>query len=186
MNRTEWSPPSPAPADRKRPASAAEQPPAVALWYSRFVVHMAFFGLISALVGSWFPLCLGAFLFFTDETFIEWAFHALGIRLVPDSFGSVFIKTLIFLVGIAALIAYWKSAAPSWLSSQLPAGSPPWAMIAGIALLIGLLSTTSGWLMNLMLPEIERNSMTWTVTRGGIALCMFGMVMLFSHALGPL
>jgi hypothetical protein len=186
MNRSEWSPPSPAPTDDKARPSAAESPPAVALWYSRFALNLAFFGLVGALVGSWFPLCLGAFLFFTDENFIESGFQALGIRLIPDSFGSVFIKSLVFLIGIAALIVYWKDAAPAWLSSQLPAGSPPWALIAGIALLIGLLSTASAWLMKLMLPEIARNSLTWTVTRGGFALCMFGMVMLFTYALGPL
>ena len=186
MNRPQWSPPSPAPADGNRRPSAAESPPAIALWYSRFVLNMAFFGLIGGLVGSWFPLCLGAFLFFTDENFVEWAFQTLGIKLISESFGSVFIKSLIFLIGIAALIAYWKDAAPAWLSSQLPSGSPPWALIAGIALLIGLLSSASAWLMKLMLPEIARNSLTWTVTRGGIALCMFGMVMLFSYALGPM
>jgi hypothetical protein len=186
MNRSQWSPPSLAPADRTVRLPGAETPPAVALWYSRLVLNVAFFGLVGALVGSWFPLCLGAFLFFTDENFVEWALRATGIKLIPESFGSVFIKSLIFLVGIAALIAYWKDAAPAWLSSQLPAGSPPWALIAGIALGIGLLSTASGWLMNLMLPEIPGNSLTWTITRGGIALCMFGMVMLFSHALRPL
>jgi hypothetical protein len=171
MDRTEWSPP---PAARPAPArtGASSETPArtAAHWFAKFIICMAFFGAIGALAGSLFPICLGLFLFFTDEDFVQWAFGALGIRLEPDTVGTEFVKSLVFLIGVAALISYWKDAAPAWLASQLPAGAPPWAVIAGIALLISLLSTASAWLMKSLLPEIARNSLSWTINAAGSRL----------------
>lgn len=185
MDRYRWTPPPASAAPETRPPLEADATPR-AQWFAKFILSMAFFGTIGALCGSSFPISLGLFLFFTDETFVVWAFQAVGIRLEPGTLGSEFIKSLVFLVGVAALIAFWKDAAPTWLSSQLPAGSPPWVFIAGIALLISVLSVASAWLVKFLLPEIARGSLTWTVTRAGIALAMFGLVTLFAYGLRPL
>jgi hypothetical protein len=131
MDRTEWSPP---PAARPAPArtGASSETPArtAAHWFAKFIICMAFFGAIGALAGSLFPICLGLFLFFTDEDFVQWAFGALGIRLEPDTVGTEFVKSLVFLIGVAALISYWKDAAPAWLASQLPAAGSRLACLA--------------------------------------------------------
>ena len=42
MNQSQWSPPSLSPANRKVRLSGAETPPAVALWYSRLILNVAF------------------------------------------------------------------------------------------------------------------------------------------------
>jgi uncharacterized membrane protein YjjB (DUF3815 family) len=52
--------------------------------------------------------------------------------------------------------------------------------------LISLLSSGSAWLVKFLLPEIARNSLTWTITRAGIAIGIFGMFTLFAYAFRPL
>jgi hypothetical protein len=147
---------------------------------------MAFFGVVGIFFSSWFPISLGALLFFTDDDFIEWALQSIGIRLVPDTLGSVFIKSFVFLIGWSILLVYWKDSAPEWLSSSLPSGAPPWLLIAGGALLIAVLSTASAAIMTNLLPEIARGSLTWTITRAVIALVMFAMLAIVIYAFRPL
>jgi len=150
------------------------------------MVSMAFFGAIGALSSSWFPISLGAVLFFTDEEFIEWALQAIGIRLVPDTLGPAFIKTFVFLVGWYGLLAYWRDSAPEWLYSWIPPGAPPWSFVGGAALLIAVLSTASTAVLTYLLPEIARRSLTWKVTRALIAVVIVGVLALFVYAFRPL
>lgn len=184
MDRFKWSPPAAEPAQAASETRAAPRP--AAEWFSRFVVNIAFFGLIGALLGSWFPPSVGAFLFVTDDNFIQWAFQAVGIRLIPESFGSVFIKSLILLAATTTLVVYWRDRAPPWLSVELPSGPPPWAMIAGTAALIAFLSTASSSLVELLIPEIARNSRSWSVARATIALAIFGVLALLAYAFRPI
>ena len=155
-------------------------------WLTNFVVSMTFFGIIGALVGSWFPPSVGLFLFFTSDDFIDWAFGAIGIKLIPHTFGTIFIKSLVLLAAATTLLVYWRDAAPPWLSAELPSGPPPWAVIGGMAMLIAFLSSASSALVKLLMPEIARNSRTWTVARSTIALAIFGVIAVLAYGLRPL
>src|SRR5215831_7665834 len=106
MDRRNWSPPALESAQCKaRDSSDAtgSSPPPGARWAAKFILSIVFFGVIGALFSSWFPISLGAVLFFTDEDFIDWALHTVGIRLVPDALGSIFIKMFVFLIGWSTL-----------------------------------------------------------------------------------
>jgi hypothetical protein len=187
MDGPKWSPPAVESAQGKAPSDTTRSstPPGT-LWAGRFIVCMACFGVVGVFFSSWFPISLGALLFFTDEDFIEWAFQSIGIRLVPDTLGSVFIKSFVFLIGWSILLVYWKDSAPEWLSSSLPSGAPPWLLIAGAALLIAGVTTASLAIMTNLLPEIARGSLPWTITRAVIALVMFGMLAIVIYAFRPL
>jgi hypothetical protein len=187
MDGRKWSPPAVESAQGKAPSNATGSSTTPgARWAGRFIVCMACFGVVGVFFSSWFPISLGAWLFLTDDDFIEWALLRIGIRLVPDTLGSIFIKSFVILIGWSILVAYWKDSAPEWLSSSIPAGAPPWLLIAGAALLIAVLSTASAAIMLNLLPEIARGSMTWTITRALIALVMFGMLAVFVYAFRPL
>lgn len=185
MDRRDWTPPAQTGAGSPSTEDGATQPD-VARWTARFVVSMVFFGILSAVFSSRFPICLGVVLFITDEEFVAWAFESFGIRLVPDTVGAIFIKCIVFLIGWSILAASWKDAAPSWLSQQLPPGLPSWSVIAGSALAIAAISVASSALTTTLLPEIKRGSTTWTTTRIVIGLIMCGMLLLFAYAFRPL
>ena len=189
MDRREWSPPAVEPAQGKARESSdatGSSRSAGARWYGRFMVYMLFFGAIGALFSSSFPIKLGAFLFFTDDDFIEWVLESVGIRLVPDSLGRTFIKTFVFLIAWFIIVASWRESAPEWLSSWIPPGAPAWSVAAGAALLIAVLSTASKAIITNLLPEITSPSLTWTITRALIALALFGMLALFAYGMRPL
>jgi hypothetical protein len=90
------------------------------------------------------------------------------------------------LVATTALLVYWRDSAPSWLSAEIPAGPPPWTMIAGAAALIAFLSSASSALIKLLMPEIARDSRSWTIARATIALLIFGVLAILAYALRPL
>lgn len=108
----------------------------------RFFRDLILYGVIALIFRSWFPLALGALLFFTDDEFIEWTLEKVGIRFVPDTFGPEFIKCFAFLSGCGVLIGYWKDAAPAWLSSWLLSVTS-WPAVGGAALLAGAVAITS-------------------------------------------
>lgn len=187
MDERRWTPPPAAPRPVKAPqiSDATGAPPPAARWFARFVLSMAFFGALSALFSSSFPISLGLFLFFTDDDFIEWACRAVGIQLVPDTFGAVFVKTLVFLIAVTVVLACWQDSLPAWLPGGPPPGAARWAFVGGGALFIAALSSASAALMRIVLPEIRRPSQAWTLTRAVIALLIFGMLYFVVQAFGP-
>lgn len=68
-------------------------------YLSGFISHMVLFGLIGLVFQSRFPLCLGAFLFFTDGEFVEWMLRKFGIRFEPDTIGPDVIRCFAFFFG---------------------------------------------------------------------------------------
>jgi hypothetical protein len=98
MNRREWSVPA---RDSSQGSQSSDAPGLSRPWggkefASHFILYMVFFGVIGFLLSSWFPIALGLLLFFTDDALIEWVLEKIGIRLVPDTLGSEFIKALVF------------------------------------------------------------------------------------------
>ncbi len=81
-------------------------------------------------------------MFFTDGQFIEWALGQVGIRIVPDTLGSQFIRTFVFLVGLGLLFAKWKDSMPAWLTPWLPFDAS-WPQLGAIAVAIALLALIS-------------------------------------------
>jgi hypothetical protein len=118
-----------------------------------FIIYTVFFGLIGAWFSSWFPIALGAFLFFTDDDFIEWVLWKVGIRLVPNTLGAEFVKAFIFLIGLFTLLAYWKDSAPAWLSSWIPPNAS-WFFIGAAALVCAVLKTSSAAVIKKLLPRV--------------------------------
>jgi hypothetical protein len=147
-----------------------------------FIGYTIFFGIIGLLLSSWFPLGLGAFLFFTNDEFIEWVLQKIGIRLVPDTLGSEFIKAFVFLTASVALLTYWKESAPAWLLPWISTAS--WPRIVGAALLCAVLATISTAVVRKLLPrigiEITPNSLGWTITKGLIGLSVLGILVLLA------
>ena len=134
-----------------------------------FAEHLIFTVVVGALIGalfrSWFPLALGAFFFFADDAFIEWALQKIGIRFVPDTLGPEFINAFVFLTGAAVLVAHWG--APKWLAPWLPPGNASWIFIAGAALVYAVLQISSVAVVRHMLPRagivIAPNSQKWAI-----------------------
>jgi hypothetical protein len=113
---------------------------------------MIFFGAIGLLVSSWFPVTLGIFLFFTDDEFIEWVLWKVGIRLVPDTLGTEFIKAFVFLFGLSTLLIFWKESAPAWLSPWVPP-SASWYVIGVGAFGCAALKIISVAIVRKLLPQ---------------------------------
>src|SRR5262249_9504878 len=136
----------PAPAiARRRAAVSSDASASSKRWGGReFVTHFIFLmvcsGVVGAFFSSWFPIALGLFLFFTNDEFIEWVLEKIGIRLLPDTLGAEFIKALVFMLGLAALLAYWRESAPQWLLAWIPPGTPPWSAVGGAALFCAVLN----------------------------------------------
>lgn len=80
---------------------------------SDFMAYMVLFGLIGLVFQSRFPLCLGAFFFFTDGEFVECVLRKAGIRLEPDAIGPDLIKGFVSLFGWFTLLASLKASAPA-------------------------------------------------------------------------
>lgn len=78
-------------------------------YLSGFISHMVLFGLIGLVFQSRFPLCLGAFLFFTDGEFVEWMLRKFGIRFEPDTIGPDVIRCFAFFFGWGMLLAYGET-----------------------------------------------------------------------------
>jgi hypothetical protein len=149
----------------------------------RFIGDTLFFGLIGLFLWSWFPIALGAFLFFTKDEFFVWVLEKIGIRVVPDAFGAALISALVWLTGAWALLAYWRDSAPAWLSPWLPP-SLPWPAVGAIALGCAALATISAAVIRKLLPwvgiEIPRDSVAWTITWGLIGFSILGMLALLT------
>jgi hypothetical protein len=139
---------------------------------------MLFFGVIAGFLQSRFPIDLGLFLFFTNDTLIEWALRKVGIRLVPDSLGATFVNAFVWVTGASILFAHWKDAAPAWLSSGL-SPNPPWSVIAAAALACAVLAVVSTAVVRRVLPwfgiEIARGSRAWTITEGLVGFAILGL-----------
>jgi hypothetical protein len=153
----------------------------VGYYVSRFIAYLMIFGVIALFVGSRFPLDLGVFLFFTDDEFIVWVLGMIGIRLIPDTLGTNFVRFFVWLIGLALLLWVWSASAPTWLSlwlpSQPPAGSWWWAL-AGVAAIIAVVETATTAVVKRLLPRlgIARDSLRWTLAQGSIGLLVLGAV----------
>jgi hypothetical protein len=149
----------------------------------RFIFDMVFFGLIGAFFSSWFPIGLGLFLFFTNDEFIEWVLQKIGIRLVPHTLGSTFIRAFVFFTGLGALLAYWKESVPEWLSPWMPP-TASWSLIGGVALLVAVATTISTAVIRKLLPrlgiEITPTGLGWATIEALIGLGMLGMLALLA------
>ena len=136
-------------------------------YVKRFISCMIFFGAIGFLFSSWFPVALGLFLFFTDGEFIDWALRKVGIRLVPDTLGSEFVKALVFVFGSWILITYWKDSAPAWLLPWIPPSDASWYLIGGAALFFAVLQIISVAVVRKLLPrfkiEIAPGRQSWAI-----------------------
>jgi hypothetical protein len=153
----------------------------VGYYLSRFIAYLMIFGVIALFVGSRFPLDLGVFLFVTDDDFIVWALGKIGIRLVPDTIGTNFVRFFVWLIGLAVLLAVWSASAPAWLSSWLPAQPPAgswWWALAGLAAIIAVIETAATAIIKRLLPwlGIARGSLRWTLAEGAIRLVVLGAV----------
>src|SRR5262245_41206389 len=157
MKRREWSVTadevSHGQAGQPSAASTVLRPGRGIEYVLRLVFELIFFGAIGLLFSSWFPVALGLFFFFTNDEFIEWALWRVRIRLVPDTLGPEFIKAFVFLLGLWALLAYWKDAAPAWLSPWLPPDAS-WYFIAGAALGCASLKIISVAIVKKLLPRV--------------------------------
>jgi hypothetical protein len=144
-----------------------------------FIFYMAFFGLIGAFFSSGFPIGLGLFLFFTNDEFIEWVLQKIGIRLVPHTLGSTFIRAFVFFTGLWALLAHWKESVPQWLSPWIPPAAS-WSLIGGVALFVAVATTISAAVVRQLLPrvgiEITPTRLGWAITEALIGLGMLGML----------
>jgi hypothetical protein len=105
MQRREWSVPACETPQRGHASDASGQsrPWSVVEYVVHFIFFMMFFGVVGYLWSSWFPIALGLFLFFTNDEFIEWTLHKVGIRLVPDTLGPEFIKAFRIFVRVVDL-----------------------------------------------------------------------------------
>jgi hypothetical protein len=145
MKRRTWTPPAVEPPQGQAPVAPSASPTSqqsAGGYAKKLIRYAAFFGVIGILFRSWFPLALGAFMFFTDDQFIEWALGQVGIRIVPDTLGSQFIRTFVFLVGLGLLFAKWKDSMPAWLTPWLPFDAS-WPQLGAIAVAIALLALIS-------------------------------------------
>jgi hypothetical protein len=146
-----------------------------------FVFYMIFFGFIGALLSSWLPVGIGAFLFFTNDQFIKWVLEKTGIRLVPGALASEFVSAFVFMIGLLVLLTYWKGSAPAWLSPWLPP-VVSWSFIAAIALVCAVVRIISATVMRKLLPwvgfKITPNSAAWVITEGLVVLGMLGLLLL--------
>lgn len=131
--------------------------------------YAVIFGFIGILFGSWFPPALGAFLFFTDNDFIDWALQRIGIGLTPNSIGAQFVRSFVFLAGLGALIANWKDSLPAWLLPWLPFGMS-WPVTAAMAAGVAVFSLFSAWVTKHLLASvgIERPTRTLTIAIDGV------------------
>jgi hypothetical protein len=179
MTRRTWSPPvqSPQGGAASPAASAPSQSQQQGREYARkFIRDAIFFGVIGILFWSWFPVALGAFLFFADEDFIEWALAKIGIRFVPDTLGPAFIDTFVFLAGTWALLTTWKDSAPAWL---LPPAGTPWPVIVAIALACAVLKIISTTVIKKVLPRRGIELTPYRQSLAIIGLTGLGILALF-------
>jgi hypothetical protein len=172
--------------------ASAPAPPSKPLgrkFLGKFIVYLIFFSILGFFFSSKFPMALGAFLFVTDDEFIAWVLGSSGIRLVPDTLGSNFVKLLAWMIGLTVLLAYWRGSAPTWLSPWLPP-SASWPYIAGVvgsvAAAGALIDTASTAVSRKLLPRagIAPDSLRWTTTAGVIWLVMVGIVIGLVFLLG--
>jgi hypothetical protein len=153
----------------------------VGYYVSLFIAYLMVFSVVALFVGSRFPLDLGMFLFFTDDEFIVWVLGKIGIRLVPDTLGTNFVRFFVWLIGLAVLLAVWSASAPAWLSSWLPTQPPPgswWWALAAVAAIIAVVETAATAIIKRLLPRlgIARDSLRWTLAGGAIRLVVLGAV----------
>lgn len=137
----------------ERPArGASEDPPRAAVFLAKFIIYMVFFGFIGVLASSLFPVCLGLFLFFTADDFVEWVLETTGIRLVPHAPGPKFIKFFVFTFGWGLLLGSWRDSAPAWLEPLLPPKAP-WPFFARAALLMAATAAIAAAVAGLLAPR---------------------------------
>lgn len=161
----------------------------VGYYVSRFIAYLMIFGVVALFVGSRFPIDLGMFLFFTDDEFIVWALGKIGIRLIPDTLGTNFIRFFVWLIGLAVLLWVWSASAPAWLSSWLPSQPPAgswWWALAAVAAIIAVVDTAATAAVKRLLPwlGIARDSLRWTLADGTIRLLVLGAVIGVMYLLG--
>jgi len=142
----------------KRPArGATEDPPRAIVFLAKFIIYMVFFGFLSTLAGSRFPICLGLFLFFTSDEFVEWVLETSGIRLVPHTPGPEFIKVFVFTFGWGLLLGAWRDATPPWLMPWLPPNAS-WPFIARVALLLAAAAAIAAAIAGMVAPRARDRS----------------------------
>jgi hypothetical protein len=173
VKKRTWTPPAIAPTQSRSAAATAAGSPqqSAGVYAKKLIGDVVLFGLISLLFRSWFPLALGAFLFFTNDDFIEWALAKGGISLVPNAFGAQFARSFIFLIALGALLANWKDALPAWLLPFIPFNTS-WLLTAATAAAIAVLTLISAWVTRNLLPRvgIQRASDTLTFAIDGLLL----------------
>ena len=193
MEQRRWSPPAavsaqgPATAPAETPERSRRSHWGVVEYIVSFVYYMLFFGAIGGWFHSRFPIDLGLFLFFTDDELIEWALRTVGIRLIPESFGTTFIGAFVWITGASILLARWKDAAPAWLSSGMNT-NPSWYVIAGAALAFAVLATISLTAVRKLLPwvgiKIAPGGIMWATARAVIEFGLLALLVLVGSATG--
>jgi hypothetical protein len=146
-----------------------------------FVYYMAIFGAIAGLVGSRLPVHLGIFLFFINDTPIEWVLRKAGVRVVPDSLGETFIRSFVWFAGLSILTARWHDAAPAWLATHLLPNAS-WPAVAGLALVGAVFMTAAATFVRRVLPwvgiEMRRDSLAWITTQALVAVALLELAYL--------
>lgn len=168
------SPAAPEPSDKSLKEYAAD-----------FIARMILFGLIGLVFQSRFPLCLGAFFFFTDGEFIEWVLRKAGIRFERDAIGPDLVKCFASWFGWGALLASWKASAPVWLLPWMPP-SGSWGFIAATALMLAVVEAVAALIMRRALPwfglRIRPDSPAWTPIQLLVGLALLAPVILFDYS----
>ena len=171
VKKRTWTPPAIAPTQSRSAAATAAGSPqqSAGVYAKKLIGDVVLFGLISLLFRSWFPLALGAFLFFTNDDFIEWALAKGGISLVPNTFGAQFARSFIFLIALGALLANWKDALRRQGCCAFIPFNTSWLLTAATAAAIAVLTLISAWVTRNLLPRvgIQRASDTLTFAIDG-------------------
>lgn len=168
------SPVAPEPSDKSAKEYAAD-----------FVARMILFGLIGLVFQSRFPLCLGAFLFFTDGEFIEWVLRKAGIRFEPDAIGPDLVRCFVSWFGWGTLLASWKASAPIWLMPWMPP-SGSWSFIGATALMLAIVEAIAAVIMRRALPwfglRIGPDSLAWTPIQLLVGLGLLAPLILLDYS----
>ncbi|WP_426608997.1 hypothetical protein [Bradyrhizobium sp. McL0616] len=150
-----------------------------------FVARMILFGLIGIAFQSRFPLCLGAFLFFTDGEFIEWVLRKSGIRFEPDAIGPDIVRCFVAWFGWGTLLTSWQASAPVWLMPWMPP-SGSWSFIGATALMLAIVEAIAGVIMRRALPwfglRIGPDSLAWTPIQLVVGLGLLAPLILFDYS----
>jgi hypothetical protein len=146
--------------------------------------YTVLFAIAALVFQSRFPLCLGAFFFFTDGELVEWVLRKSGIRFEPDAIGPDIVKCFVSWFGWGTLLGSWKSSAPAWLMSWMPP-SASWSSIAATALLLAIVEAAAAMITRRAVPlaglTTARDSLAWKTIQTLVGLVLLALLIVFDY-----